>query len=42
MRCLYIIPELSVGGTERQLVILARDLQVAGHAVRILALYPAP
>ncbi len=41
MRCLYVIPELSIGGAERQLLLLARELQGRGHVVRILALHAA-
>lgn len=41
MRILFVIPELSVGGTERQVTILARTLTTQGHAVRILALRQA-
>ncbi len=37
LRIVFAIPELSIGGSERQLAILARELQGRGHAVRILA-----
>ena len=41
MRILFVIPELSIGGTERQLLILARELRAMGHTPRVLALRPA-
>ena len=37
-RILLIIPELSLGGTERQVLILARELKSRGRRVRLLAL----
>ncbi len=41
MKILYIIPELHLGGAERQMLVLASALVEAGHTVRILALRPA-
>jgi glycosyltransferase involved in cell wall biosynthesis len=41
MRILYIIPELHLGGTERQLMILACQMRELGHTVRILAIRPS-
>lgn len=41
MKILYIIPELSTGGSERQLLLLAGELQGLGHTVRILTLRPS-
>ena len=41
MRILLVIPELSIGGTERQALLLAKELQELGHTVRLLALRPS-
>ena len=41
MRILLIVPELHLGGTERQVLLLARALDEAGHQARVLALRPA-
>jgi glycosyltransferase involved in cell wall biosynthesis len=41
VRVLFVIPELSIGGTERQVLLLARALMAGGHTVRVLALRKA-
>lgn len=41
LRILYVVPELHLGGSERQLLILAREVKALGHTPRILALRPA-
>jgi len=41
VKILFVIPELSVGGTERQVLLLARALTSHGHTVRVLALREA-
>lgn len=40
MRVLFIVRALTIGGAERQLVVLARALAARGHAVTITTLYP--
>lgn len=41
MKILYVIPELHLGGAERQSLILAKLMQGRGHDVRVLVLRPS-
>ena len=37
---LFLIRRLDLGGTERQLIVLARGLAAAGHRVGVITFYP--
>lgn len=39
LRIVYILPELKIGGTETQVLYLARGLRTCGHEVRLLCLF---
>lgn len=40
MRLAFLVRSLTCGGAQRQLVLLARELQARGHAVTVLVFYP--
>lgn len=40
LEILFLIRRLDLGGTERQMIVLARGLAAAGHRVGVITLYP--